>query len=178
MSSALFRKIGGHTKEMLSLLSGVGPHYCPRYYVIANTDTMSQKKVEQFEKQRTTREKNELEYSMVLIPRSREVAQSWWSTILSTMYALLLSIPVVFKSNPDLILCNGPGTCVPICLAGLLLKVVRVGKPKIVYVESICRVDTLSLSAWILYYLVDQMLVQWPTLQAKYPRTHYIGKLV
>ncbi|XP_062612293.1 UDP-N-acetylglucosamine transferase subunit ALG14 homolog [Saccostrea cucullata] len=169
---------GGHTKEMLSLLSGLGPHYHPRYYVIANTDTMSQQKVEQFEKQRTSTEKNKSEYSIVLIPRSREVAQSWTSSVLSTLIALWKSFPVVFKSNPDLILCNGPGTCVPICLAGLILKIARLGKPRIVYVESICRVETLSLSAWMLYYLVDEMLVQWPSLQNKFPRTRYIGKLV
>jgi hypothetical protein len=46
---------------MLSLLSGMGLHYCPRYYVIAKTDTMSQEKVEQFEKQKTNRGKNELQ---------------------------------------------------------------------------------------------------------------------
>ncbi|XP_061175141.1 UDP-N-acetylglucosamine transferase subunit ALG14 homolog [Saccostrea echinata] len=169
---------GGHTKEMLSLLSGLGTHYHPRYYVIANTDTMSQQKVKQFEKQRNTTEKNKSEYSIILIPRSREVAQSWTSTVLSTLIALWKSFPAVFQSNPDLILCNGPGTCVPVCLVGIILKIVRMGKPRIVYVESICRVETLSLSAWMLYYLVDEMLVQWPSLQTKFPRTHYIGKLV
>lgn len=46
--------VGGHTKEMLSLLSGLGPQYRPRCYVIAKTDTMSQQKVEMFEKQRQT----------------------------------------------------------------------------------------------------------------------------
>lgn len=169
---------GGHTKEMLSLLSGLGPHYCPRYYVIANTDTMSQKKVEEFEQQKNIAENSKPEFSFILIPRSREVAQSWGSTILSTLYALFKSFPVVFSCNPDLILCNGPGTCVPVCLAGLLLKILSLGRVQIVYVESICRVDTLSMSAWMLYYVADQMLVQWPSLQTKYPRTQYIGKLV
>lgn len=169
---------GGHTKEMLSLLSGLGPHFRPRYYVIANTDTMSKQKVEEFEQQKNITENSKPEFSLVLIPRSREVAQSWGSTVLSTLYALFKSFPVVFSCNPDLILCNGPGTCVPICLAGLLLKILRLGRVQIVYVESICRVDTLSMSAWMLYYVADQMLVQWPSLQTKFPRTQYIGKLV
>nr|XP_022317732.1 UDP-N-acetylglucosamine transferase subunit ALG14 homolog [Crassostrea virginica] len=170
---------GGHTKEMLSLLSGLGPQYRPRCYVIAKTDTMSQQKVEMFEKQRQTVEGiKSAEYSVSLIPRSREVAQSWLSSISSTLTAIVYSFPVVFRSLPSLIVCNGPGTCVPICLVGVCLKILSLGQVKIVYVESICRVDSLSVSAWMLYYVVDHMLVQWPSLQKKYPRTQYIGKLV
>lgn len=48
----------------------------------------------------------------------------------------------------------------------------------VIYIESICRVETLSLSAKILYYFADQILVQWKQLEIKYPRTLYIGKLV
>lgn len=43
------------------------------------------------------------QFSLVLIPRSREVAQSWGSTVLSTLYALFKSFPVVFSCNPDLV---------------------------------------------------------------------------
>lgn len=63
-----------------------------------------------------------------------------------------------------------------LCLS--MLQILRLGRVQIVYVESICRVDTLSMSAWMLYYVADQMLVQWPSLQTKFPRTQYIGKLV
>lgn len=51
---------------------------------------------------------------------------------------------------------------------------------RIVYVESICRVESLSLSGKLLYwlYIANDILVQWPELQEKYPRTKYIGLLV
>lgn len=49
---------------------------------------------------------------------------------------------------------------------------------KIIYVESICRVKTLSLSAKILYYFVDRLIVQWPYLYEKYHRTVYLGRIV
>ena len=49
---------------------------------------------------------------------------------------------------------------------------------KIVYVESICRVKTLSLTAKILYYFVDRLIVQWPELYEKYQRTIYLGRIV
>uniref|UniRef100_A0A0E9WVI9 UDP-N-acetylglucosamine transferase subunit ALG14 n=2 Tax=Anguilla anguilla TaxID=7936 RepID=A0A0E9WVI9_ANGAN len=112
------------------------------------------------------------------IPRSREVRQSWSSSVLTTLNALLYSVPLVFKLRPDMVLCNGPGTCVPLCVAGLLLGALGVKKVLIVYVESICRVETLSLSGKILYHLSDYFFVQWSTLKDKYPRSVYIGRIV
>lgn len=41
---------GGHTTEMFHLLSGTDLNiYKPRYYTIASTDTMSAKKMNEFE---------------------------------------------------------------------------------------------------------------------------------
>lgn len=50
----------------------------------------------------------------------------------------------------------------------------------IFYVESIARVKKLSLSGFLLYHLrmADQLFVQWPYLKAKYPRVHYVGRLM
>lgn len=50
---------------------------------------------------------------------------------------------------------------------------------RIVYVESIARVRKLSLSGAILYAsrVADQFFVQWPELQARYPRSTYAGRL-
>jgi len=50
----------------------------------------------------------------------------------------------------------------------------------VVFVESVCRVRSLSLTGHILYGLraCHTLLVQWPELQELYPRTRYIGRLV
>lgn len=50
----------------------------------------------------------------------------------------------------------------------------------IFYVESIARVQRLSLSAFLVYELrmADQVFVQWPQLKSKYPRAHYVGRLM
>ncbi|KAI8509099.1 UDP-N-acetylglucosamine transferase subunit [Branchiostoma belcheri] len=152
---------GGHTTEVLRLMSGLSDKYAPRYYIIAETDQMSEEK-----------------YEIQKVPRSREVAQSWLSTVFTTLYATLFSFPLVFRISPDLILCNGPGTCIPPCAAGLLMTFLGLKKVSLVYVESICRVETLSLSAQLLYYLADHLLVQWPQLQQKFPRTTYIGRVI
>lgn len=162
---------GGHTTEILSIVKSLGSHYVPRYYIMANTDNMSEDKVKQVQSHSDT------EFHIYKIPRSREVKQSWISTVVSTLHATLYSFPRVIQLQPEIILCNGPGTCIPICIAGLFLKCLL--RPvKIIYIESICRVETLSLSGKILYHLADAMFVQWPQLQAKYPKTKYLGRIV
>ncbi|XP_045159645.2 UDP-N-acetylglucosamine transferase subunit ALG14 homolog [Mercenaria mercenaria] len=161
---------GGHTKELLSLIEHLGEKYQPRYYIMANTDKMSEEKVQGLESSKHNK------YKIYKIPRSREVQQSWITTVLSTLYASLYTFPLVFKIRPDIILCNGPGTCIPVCFAGILMKVFY--QVKVIYVESICRVETLSLSGKILYHFSDTMIVQWPQLQHKYPKSVYMGRIV
>ncbi|KAH7728036.1 UDP-N-acetylglucosamine transferase subunit ALG14 [Aphelenchoides avenae] len=83
---------GGHTTEMLKLMDSLGPQYSPRFFVIANTDVMSEKKVLAFEQ---SKEKGHFE--IVRIPRSREVGQSYVTSVWTTIVATLYSIAVVWK---------------------------------------------------------------------------------
>ncbi|XP_029184873.1 UDP-N-acetylglucosamine transferase subunit ALG14-like [Acropora muricata] len=167
---------GGHTTEMMRLVGSLSPYYKPRIYVLAESDRMSAEKIVNFEKIKTDRSSSE--FKILRIPRSREVHQSWLSTILTTLNAVFFSFPLVFGEKPDLLLCNGPGTCIPICLAVFVLKVSGLKDVRMVFVESICRVKTLSLSGKILYHFADHFFVQWKQLQEKYPNTLYLGRLV
>ena len=68
------------------------------------------------------------------------------------------------------------GTCIPICAAVLLFRVLGVEPDsKIVFCESFARVQHLSLTGKLLYYVADEFVVQWPQLQTKYPRTKHLG---
>lgn len=171
---------GGHTTEILRLVGSLSSAYSPRHYVIAESDEMSAKKIHSLE---LTRAQNDsttehTEYHLHRIPRSREVRQSWLSSVFTTLYSMWFSFPLVHRIKPDLVLCNGPGTCVPICVSALLLGIVGIKKVIIVYVESICRVETLSLSGKILWHLSDYFIVQWPALKEKYPKSVYLGRIV
>ncbi|KAK9953131.1 hypothetical protein ABG768_017152 [Culter alburnus] len=168
---------GGHTTEIIRLLGSLSQSYTPRHYVIADTDKMSEEKIRTFEAERKKSD-SASQFTLHRIPRSREVRQSWSSSVLSSLSALMSSVPLVFRLQPDMVLCNGPGTCVPLCAAGLLLGVLGLKRVLIVYVESICRVETLSLSGKILYYLSDYFFVQWASLKDKYPKAVYLGRLV
>ncbi|KAL8568879.1 hypothetical protein ACOMHN_061455 [Nucella lapillus] len=164
---------GGHTKEILILTEKLGAQYSPRQYVVASTDSISMKKILKSEENAV-----DTKYVVYSVPRSREVKQSWFTTFFTTLYASLYSLRLVVRLRPQIILCNGPGTCVPICCAGLLLKWLGLADTKIVYVESICRVETLSLSAKLLYPFSDSLIVQWPSLLEKYPKCQYIGRVL
>lgn len=173
---------GGHTAEMLNVLSVLPKdRFRPRFYIAAATDNMSLVKARTME---TSYAESiglkEIHVGLMQVYRSREVGQSYltsvWTTLIATAHALWLMIRI----RPQVILCNGPGTCVPICIIAFLFKVVGIRWSTIFYVESIARVKRLSLSGLLLYQLriADEFYVQWPKLQRKYPRARYVGCLM
>ena len=99
------------------------------------------------------------------------------STIWTTLKASLVSYRhLLLGQRTDLLLCNGPGTCVPLLLGAWLNNLLGLSRTRLLYVESICRVQSLSLSGKILQYFVHDLLVQWPELAIKYPRTKYVAR--
>lgn len=132
------------------------------------------------------------------VPRARQVGQSWFTSAASAALALAYSARLLLlpwpgghrrrPAAPDVLLCNGPGTCVPLCACALALRVHRraaamLGRrscaaPRIVFVESVARVQGLSMSGRLLYRIADRFLVQWPVLRDKWPRCEYRGRLV
>ncbi|KAF0028402.1 hypothetical protein F2P81_019489 [Scophthalmus maximus] len=91
---------GGHTTEILRLTECLSAAYAPRHYVIADTDQMSEEKICTFERSRQ-RSDSETQFTICRIPRSREVHQSWTSSVVSTLKALQYSVPLVFRLRPD-----------------------------------------------------------------------------
>lgn len=145
--------------------------YMPRLYVVAEGDQNSVDRV-------TSIEDDKDQYKIYVITRSRKVHQSYVSSILTTLKSLIDCFPLLLHSRPDLILCNGPSTCVPICLVAFLLKIFYVNAGcRIAFIESFCRVKTLSLSGKILLYLSDIFVVQWPDIQKMSRKILYFGRL-
>ncbi|WOG85020.1 hypothetical protein DCAR_0104206 [Daucus carota subsp. sativus] len=174
---------GGHTAEMLNLLSVLqADRFCPRYYIAAATDNMSLQKASVFENLLAdkTGGKSGKTAEFMQIYRSREVGQSYVTSIGTTIYAVAHALLLMMKIKPEVILCNGPGTCIPLCAIAFFFKVLGMNWSSIFYIESIARVKRLSLSGIILYklHMADQLFVQWPQLQRKYPRAHYVGRLM
>ena len=160
---------GGHTTEVLRILQQLNTEkYTPRTYVQAQSDEISSKKVKEIEA-------DAKDYKIVKISRSREVQQSYLTSVLTTIRAILESFPVVWREKPDLLLCNGPGTCIPLCLVSFFFNTLFLSNTKIVFVESFCRVKSFSLSGKILYYLANHVIVQWPYLNGNaYARSIFV----
>ncbi|XP_026406346.1 UDP-N-acetylglucosamine transferase subunit ALG14-like [Papaver somniferum] len=181
---------GGQTAEMINLIRVLQrDRFTPRVYVAASTDNMSLQKAQVLEASiwlisglelQAGPDKLKETAQFMQIYQSREVGQSYLTSIGTTLIALVHALLLMIKIRPQVILCNGPGTCFPLCVIALLFKVLGIRWSSIFYVESIARVKRLSLSGLLLYKLriADLVFVQWPHLQKKYPRTLYVGCLM
>lgn len=168
----MFNRSGGHTTEMMEILKEINrTNYHPRIYVLANSDITSETKVEQFED-------SNKDFEIIKISRSRNVRQSYLSSVFTTLYSIMNCVPILLRFQPELIICNGPGTCVPICLISFLMKLCFINcETKIVFIESFCRVTTLSLSGKILIWIADLFVVQWPKIEKISGKIKYFGRL-
>ena len=185
---------GGHTSEMLELLRHFNRRrYTPLTFVLSATDTTS---LPQAQARGVVTECATVDgdssaaasaIECVRITRSREVGQGWVSTMKSTACACVEAARIVFTRRPALVLCNGPGVCVPIVFAAFLLRMLgpasiscgHSGRPQptIVFCESFCRVKSLSMTGKFMYYIADRFIVHWPELQHRFPLSECLGQI-
>ena len=63
----------------------------------------------------------------------------------------------------------------PLCYVAFIYKLCGLLDTDIVFIESFCRVQKLSLTGRLLYYISDKFIVQWPELLSQYSRAEYLG---
>ncbi|CAL1149355.1 unnamed protein product [Cladocopium goreaui] len=163
---------GGHTMEMLALIKDLNQERYICDFILAETDTSSLKKV-----QATCPDLAKDLDRFHVIPRSREVGQSWPSSVMTTAKAFLACIRLVWELQPQVLLVNGPGTCAPVVGAALLFELIAFRCISLIFVESICRVKTLSMSGKLVYPFADVFVVHWPELAEKYTKAQFMGIL-
>lgn len=78
---------------------------------------------------------------------------------------------IFIREKPDVIISTGALCSVP------MIKIGKIFKRKIIYIESYARVNDLSLTGKQVYKNADLFLVQWPELVYKYPKAIYLGSL-
>ncbi|CCA66710.1 hypothetical protein PIIN_00390 [Serendipita indica DSM 11827] len=179
---AIFLGSGGHTSEMLQMLQGLNfERYEPRLYLVSQGDILSAEKAAEFE----SKSSFPPAFTIVTIPRARKVLQPLWTTPWTTLISLVsclqeVSFGLVVRGKPfaDLLLLNGPGTCVPLFIAVFINRFLGLPSPRVVYVESFTRVKKLSLSAHLLRPFVDCFVVQWPGLHRGGRRDRYSDWLI
>ncbi|VVC93360.1 unnamed protein product, partial [Leptidea sinapis] len=129
---------GGHTTELLKIVAKMNlTKYSPRLYMMADSDNNCEAKINSTEKDT--------------------------KKCTSAIY-VLYCVPPILRFRPDVRICNGPGTCIPICFVVFFMRCSYILDCRIVFIESLCRVRTLSLSGKILQFIADIFVVQWPQL--------------
>ncbi|GAA5937212.1 N-acetylglucosaminyldiphosphodolichol N-acetylglucosaminyltransferase anchoring subunit ALG14 [Sporobolomyces koalae] len=176
-SIAIFLGSGGHTAEMMRLVSHLDwSRYSTRTWIISSGDHLSERKALDFE---STIDSGQ--FRILTIPRARRVHQSYLTSLFTTLYSFGFCLyhislaPYLSPRRPrstkfaDLILLNGPGSSVTIALAAFIPKLLlgRSRGASIVYIESLARTRSLSWSAKLLRPIVDRFFVQWESLRTE-----------
>ena len=172
---------GGHTAEMMQLLRSMEwEDHVVRCYVVAETDTLSEDKALAFERMLGSGVGRGCVVERV--SRSREVGQRYITSVWTTLVALWSALGIVMKHTPRVLLVNGPGTCLPLvvwCRVTSLLGLIA-GGCRVFYVESIARVDHVSLTGRLIYMFGlanGGFYVQWKELHEKLDKSVYAGRV-
>ena len=76
---------------------------------------------------------------------------------------------IIDRERPKLIITTGAGESVPFVVIGKLFG------SQVIFVESITRVNDISLSAKLVLPFIDRLYVRWSSLKAKYPQAELIS---
>ncbi len=82
-----------------------------------------------------------------------------------------LSLYCVLKERPDVVITTGAGIVVFFCIFAKLFGA------KLIFLESMARIEKPTLTARILYPFADLFLIQWPQLQKYFPKGKFLGRV-
>ncbi len=150
---------GGHTAQTFALVDLLGPKF-EYLYMIGLLDPLTPKKI-----------RIPGRILPVLAPRLLP-QDSKVMAIIRTLATLILSFIYFLILRPAVAISCGTGLTVPIFYAARTLGV------KTVFIESMSRVETLSITGRILLGKTDLFFVQWPTLAKRTPGAIYGGQLL
>ena len=169
---------GGHTSEMLIMLKQFKEKFerIEFHFLVAESDTTSVARIAPALGESTP-------YSVTKTPRLRHVGESLMSAILKLPKILVANILILSRIDPDVLIVNGPGTCIPTVFGACVVQIFSLSFKRIfcVFVESFCRVQTISMTGKLVYPFVDKFIVQWePTreLLRRFPRLIYKGPVL
>jgi UDP-N-acetylglucosamine:LPS N-acetylglucosamine transferase len=91
---------------------------------------------------------------------------------LKVAQVLARCIRVICRERPDVVISSGAAVG---CIACFLGKLVGA---RIVWIDSITNIRTLSLSGRLVRRVADLFLVQWPELAEQYASAEYVGAVI
>jgi beta-1,4-N-acetylglucosaminyltransferase len=173
---------GGHTGEMIRILEqwSIYAGKLDRDYVLSSGDDTSILKLKKFEEEVV--KSNPEDYTIITVHRARDIGagkvNAFINTLLSFASTFYKIIAMRLNKFPKIFLTNGPGTAIPIAYMLFICKYFGLCDTKIIYIESLARVNKLSLTGLLILPISDRFIVQWEPLARKYRRCEYYGILV
>jgi len=80
---------------------------------------------------------------------------------------------ILLRERPQVILSTGAGPAVPFAIVGKLFF-----RTRVIFVETITRIDTPSMTGRIMYRIADDFFYQWRSLTPYFPNGRYGGPLL
>jgi beta-1,4-N-acetylglucosaminyltransferase len=164
----------GHTGELLIMLSKLNFNKFKKVFIISShNDKNSENKF----KETFDLKKYKTQFFFFKIHRSRNVNQSFLTSIFTTFFSMIQSFFLILKTQPNLCVTNGPGVAIPIVFIGFLLKKMMILiEFKILFIESFCRTKSISLSGKLIKPICDKFIVLWENLKGN--KKEFIGKIL
>ncbi|MFX0108733.1 MAG: hypothetical protein ACFE7R_10635 [Candidatus Hodarchaeota archaeon] len=150
---------GGHTAQTFALVDLLGNQF--KYvYLIGVLDPLTPKKIRIPGRILPV-------FAPRLLPQDSRIM-----SVLRTLFTLLLSALYLMIYRPAVVISCGTGLTIPVFYAARLWGV------KTVFIESMSRVDSLSITGRLLLGKTDLFAVQWPGLAERIPGAEYGGQLL
>lgn len=90
---------GGHTSELLNIVERLPSKFIPFAYFVSDNDKFSEEKLRKMETDMGIFNAN-----VYRVPRPRNVGQSYFSSILTTLRSTFSVFSVIYHCRPDLVL--------------------------------------------------------------------------
>lgn len=166
---------GGHTGELLIMLSKLNFTKFKKVFIISShNDKNSENK---FKETFNIKNYSKTQFFFFKIHRARNVNQSFFTSIFTTIFSMIQSFFIIIKTQPNICVTNGPGVAIPIVYCGFILKKMMILiEFKILFIESFCRTKSISLSGKLIKPICDKFIVLWENLKGN--NKEFIGKIL
>ena len=149
---------GGHLDEMLSVIDAFEGHDV--FFVTTRAETTED--LWKIAKVYYAREQYNVKHRVFIIPIE-----------LFYMVKLLFSCSkILLKEKPQVIVSTSGGSTIPLCYLGKFFGV------KIIYIESMARINQPSGTGRIIHPIADLFLVQWESMLKFYRKAKYWGRVI
>jgi len=91
--------------------------------------------------------------------------------IIKFLYSFFQTTIIFIKENPSTVISTGAEIGFPAMLLGALLQ------KRTIYIETIARINSPSLTGKLAYIFIKDFYVQWPESKKWFPKAKYVGSV-